>query len=136
MVQLSDVQLRITGKLITKDHSEEYDVLFIEGDDEPLAKRLDRIHYRYVSVCYWITEVAMTRSQVLEAHIKTVLGQAEARYSAVYSDVTGYLWTDQDLKIGGHDLLQELTSHVGKFVTLEIVIHSKPPAPELGYKAV
>ena len=38
----------------------------------------------------------------------------------MYSDYTGYLWTDENLKIGGHDLLDELKEDCGKWLFLTI----------------
>jgi hypothetical protein len=43
-----------------------------------------------------------------------------ATYRGVLSEYTGYLWTDEDLMVGGHDLLAELKSHLGKFCHLYV----------------
>jgi hypothetical protein len=33
------------------------------------------------------------------------------------------LWTDEDLNVGGHDLLEEIRSYLGKFIYLEVDVH-------------
>jgi hypothetical protein len=54
-------------------------------------------------------------------------GGHSIRYETHYSEITGYLWTDELLRIGGHDLLEELRSKVGKFCHLDIGFSRTPP---------
>ena len=49
------------------------------------------------------------------------IGGIEADFNPRYSEITGYLWTDEELNVGGHDLMAELKSNVGKWLILEIV---------------
>lgn len=45
----------------------------------------------------------------LEDHmIKTAMRHTEARFTHAYSDLTGYLWTNEDITCGGHDILREI----------------------------
>lgn len=45
----------------------------------------------------------------LEEHmIKTAMGATRATFSHAYSDLTGYLWTNEAIDVGGHDLLKEI----------------------------
>ena len=44
----------------------------------------------------------------------------DIEYSHAYSEYTGYLWTDEKLVIGGHDLLNEIKGNIGKYIHLEI----------------
>lgn len=89
--------------------------------DEPLAEFLeDKIKGRIVNVKYFIANVPETKAVLVENLIKTLYGDADVKYLEVYSEYTGYLWTDEDLNIGGHDLLAELKQNIGKFLYLEI----------------
>src|SRR5437868_3327415 len=55
-----------------------------------------------------------------------LLAQGRINHSH-YSEITGYLWTDENLMVGGHDLLDELRSHKGSFVHLEIAYSKDVP---------
>lgn len=117
------------------------DILFLDGDlddryeYEPLAETigddLER-HGRYASVRYWTADAPMGDEEIAEGAIRAMLGgEADAQYSPRYSDVTGYLWTDEDITVGGHDLLEELKSQAGRYCLLEIG-YAKEPAGENG----
>jgi hypothetical protein len=56
----------------------------------------------------------------LECGCDEMLGEGDATFGARYSEDTGYLWTDEELNVGGHDLLGELESHEGRYCLLEI----------------
>ena len=55
--------------------------------------------------------------------VKQVFGDVEADYTDRYNEVTGYLWTKEDFKVGGHDILTELYDSKNKFLYMEIQIH-------------
>lgn len=103
---------------------ENYDALFIGDTDGPIAEILqNEINGREVSVRYWISDTEKTKEQLQESLLKNLFGAVDAEYQDAYSDYTGYLWTDENLEIGGHDLLGELQSNIGKFIWLEIDVH-------------
>ncbi|WP_144106796.1 hypothetical protein [Paraburkholderia sp. BCC1886] len=111
------------GKLIERDHEEASDLLFIESLDEPLAEVLERdIAGKFVSVRYWITDKEVAREEAEIAFVHKLMGFANCDFGAHYSEATGYLWTDEDVMIGGHDLLNELRTYKGEWVILEIDI--------------
>ncbi len=75
----------------------------------------------YLSVKYWISEKELSLEEVKEEWIKKLLGISSAEFHQVYgSEWTGWMWTDQKLQVGGHNLLEELESFVGKYLYLEI----------------
>lgn len=116
-------QLIYKGIITEGDFGENYDALFI-GEGEPIAQILqDEINGREVSVRYWISDKEKTKEELQENFLKNLFGAVDAEYQDAYSDYTGYLWTDENLKIGGHDLLAELQSNLGKFIWLEIDVH-------------
>lgn len=112
--------------LITEGrYSEADDIIFLSDSTDPLGERLrDDIANKNVSARYWITETKMGRDEAISAFLKVLFGASDCEFCAVYTEETGYLWTDEECKIGGHDLLAELRSHVGKWLILEIDIHS------------
>jgi hypothetical protein len=127
------------GHLTQRDHGEAMDVLFLgDGEgrdpfaDEPLARRIADdmgAHGSYLSVRYWTSDAEMTDDGLRECAVRALFGDGEGtRYSAHYSEVTGYLWTDEDIMVGGHDLLAELESHLGRWCLLEIG-YSREPGP-------
>jgi len=47
-------------------------------------------------------------------------GEGEAEYEDVYTEWTGYLWTNESIHVGGHNLLREINSHLGRYLWMEI----------------
>lgn len=39
---------------------------------------------------------------------KVVMGDVSAQFSHAYSDLTGYLWTNEKIEVNGHDVLEEI----------------------------
>lgn len=112
--------LELNGKLEFGENN----VLFLSTNDDPIAETLNEtISGRNVSVRYWISDKEFTKAEAQESAFYTMLGYADTDYRVHYSEITGYLWTDEGVIIGGHDLLAELKSHVGSWLHLEIDIH-------------
>ena len=81
------------------------------------------------------TTVALrTAAELAENAVKMLAGAADADYTQHYSDITGYLWTDAECVVGGHDLLDELESNVGKWCHMTVTFHPEPPSPAVGGK--
>ena len=109
------------GLLAIPNQDKEYK--YDAWDEEFLARRIkdDMAKYgKYLSVQYWISDVALSEREIKECYLEQLYGIGKAKYNMHWSEDTGYLWTDEDLMVGGHDLLEELKSHVGKFVHMEI----------------
>lgn len=115
-----------SGTITVRSFGEDDDALFLDPTDphiEPLAGQVAKdieAHGNTVSVSYWIADGPRTLEQLIENDVKQLMGAADADYDQRYSDVTGYLWTDAELVIGGHDLLAELESEVGRWCRLSI----------------
>jgi hypothetical protein len=77
-----------------------------------------------LSVRYFISDSELDEDQLNLELMKTIYGNDidsdNVRFGVRYSEYTGYLWTDEDIMIGGHDLLEELKSHIGKYLWMEI----------------
>lgn len=130
------------GLLIKVSNGEEDDLLGLVGDtyqaSEPLAETIkDDIvqHGDYLSVRYYTSDKQMTLDELNEALFRTLYGEGEARYGMHYSEITGYLWTDEEINVGGHDLLEELKSYLGKWLHLEIEYTDQPKWPCALYRS-
>lgn len=122
------------GRIVVRDYGESTDVLFVddgsdEYDQEPIAEQIaDHMDAdgRWLSVNYYITDEPHPQEELLEAWLRTVIGASDVEFTVAWSDVTGYLWTDEKINVGGHDLLAELVSHAGRFIHLEITYAKEP----------
>jgi len=128
--------VRYRGILALHDWDEAMDVLFLDnperpGYDDPLAEivtdDIDR-HGRYLTVRYWTAGTSRSDDDMIEGALRELLGAGEAEFRNAYSEITGYLWTDEDIKVGGHDLLEELKAQAGRYCLLEIG-YSKEASP-------
>jgi hypothetical protein len=102
---------------------EDQEVLTLSSLDEPLAEELNWMCDKKVTVRYWLTDEPISRERADEIHSNILFGSMDAGVTSVYTECTGYLWTDEDLKVGGHDLLKIFKSAIGKFLILEVEVH-------------
>lgn len=117
------------GLLSLHSWGEAEDILFLSNLQEPLAEVLqDNIAHQTVTARYWITDKPATKEEAQENFVKEIMGATDCDFGSHYSELTGYLWTDEEIKIGGHDLMRELRSHVGKWLILEVEIHPEAPS--------
>lgn len=89
------------------------------------ASELEYLSRQVVTLRYYVSDVRQSADELFENFVKTLYGKVEADYGTHYSELTGYLWTDEKLNVGGHDIISELRSHVGKFIHLEIKVGKK-----------
>ena len=106
------------GWLKIDDYGEGMDILIL--DDEPLAMKFndEYLTEKYLSVSYYICSKEKTPSEAERNFVNKICGACECDYGDAYSDYTGYLWTDEELEVGGHNLIEELTSYDGKYCIL------------------
>jgi hypothetical protein len=114
---------RYRGTLRLGTYGEGDDILFLGDDGDPLAETIsddiDR-YGRYLTVRYWTADAPQGDEEIAEGAIRQLFGEGDARFRQAYSEITGYLWTDEDLNVGGHDLLAELGAQAGRYCLLEI----------------
>lgn len=116
--------LTYRGLLSKHSWGEADDILFLSSMSDPLAEQLQSdIVRKQVTARYWITDKEATKEQAQEHFVRQLVGAADCDFGSCYSEITGYLWTDEECKIGGHDVIAELRSHVGKWLILEIDVH-------------
>jgi hypothetical protein len=98
----------------------------VKLNGEPIAEELEYLSGEMVTVRYYISDKEATEEELREDFlINTLYGNLESEYGARYSEITGYLWTDDELNIGGHSLLDELESYDGKYICLIVEIDQK-----------
>lgn len=122
-------QLKFEGWIKVEDFVDAYDILVFYHDQlncEPLARILeDKIVNENVTVRYFISDHEAALEQIQTEYLTQLMGCAEVEYWSHYSEYTGYLWTDEEITIGGHDLLRELKSYDGKYLILLIDVSNK-----------
>lgn len=89
-----------------------------EEHDKTLTEKLDFLCDKRATVRYYTCDKEFEEDRADEYFIRSYYGDVYCDYSMHYSEYTGYLWTDEELRIGGHDLLQELYSHVGEYILI------------------
>lgn len=117
--------LIIQGLIQEKQHGQSDDSLFIGQETEPLTSYLkEKIVNKFVTVRYYISDTEKSKEELLENSIKLLSGSVDdVDYYDFYSDYTGYLWTNESLEIGGHDLEDVVRSNRGKYLYMEIDIY-------------
>src|SRR5688572_4497521 len=126
MITLERAPFIISGKIWEGEHGENYETLFIGYSSEPFSQRMKGICAgKFVTVKYWIDERELDLEDLKEETMKSICGAADCKYCHTYSELTGYLWTEDGTKVGGHDLLAELISNVGKYLYMEIKLGKK-----------
>lgn len=105
------------GWLRLGEVADDHETILLNG--EPIAEELSYISGNVVTVRYYLSDKEATEEELTEDFlINTLYGDMKSDYGARYSEYTGYLWTDDELNIGGHDLLAELEGADGKFLYL------------------
>ena len=117
----------IVSGLIHEPNSYADDTALLVGDS-PLSQQLEEIKNKFVTVRFFISDTEKTKQELLKDLILTISGSADVDYGNVYSECTGYLWTNDNLVIGGHDIIDMMCYHIGKYAYIEVDIHDTNPA--------
>lgn len=115
------------GWLALHHSGDSSDLLYITSVKYPLAEEIKNLlgwRKTQVSVRYIVSNKALSENERLDVEILQSIGEGKAEFGAHYNELTGYLYTDEEFKIGGHDLIVELKSSIGKWLWLEIQIHN------------
>ena len=100
----------------------------VAGSEFPFSKEMnDAIGWeeKYASVQMLTGNTPIDLEHLDETKIISMEGIVDSEYYHRYSDYTGYLWTDENFKCGGHDLIEILHSHKGEYIHLEIDLYTK-----------
>ena len=113
---------------------EDHETIKLSTKEEPLSEIIEediRLYGKYLSVSYFVSDKYIQEDQVVTEWLNTINGIGNAEYNMRYSEITGYLFTDEELIVGGHDLLEELESFIDKWIYLEIKYSKKPLTSKL-----
>jgi hypothetical protein len=97
-------------------YDDEEDTPFIS---KMVQRGMDRYGH-YTTVRYFASPSEFLENEAAERFIRALYGTVKAEYAVAYSEITGYLWTTDDFKVGGHDMIQELKSYLGQYLQLEV----------------
>lgn len=101
--------------------------------DQELGEYMKQFTDKMVTMRYWVNDRELTSVEhATELTLEQVMGAGgvDAKCHHHWSEVTGYLYTTEEAVVGGHDLIAELESCVGKFLLLEITVHEDAPNTE------
>lgn len=100
----------------------------IAVNDFPFTKEME-------SKCGWLDSYASIQmltgdtpidlDHIDETKIVSMMGEVDSEYYHRYSDYTGYLWTVEGFKCGGHDIPKILYSHMGEYIHMEIELYGR-----------
>lgn len=114
------------GQLSYQGHGEADEILFLSSVEDPFCEELLWMVGKNVTVRYWTTDTEVNKDEAIETTIAQAMGIGYGNFGACYSEATGYLYTNEHLEVGGHDLLGELQSHVGRWLILEVDYSEDP----------
>jgi hypothetical protein len=89
-----------------------------------MAKKIGWGDY-YASIRFVTADQSIDPTKVEEIIISSYYGNVDCEYYHRYSDYTGYLWTDEEFKVGGHDLIKILSNYIGKYIHMEIEMYKE-----------
>ncbi|MNM23084.1 hypothetical protein D3C81_334750 [compost metagenome] len=117
------------GKI--RDQYGEHCCLHVHAQE--LAEYMNQFAGKMVTMRYWVNDRELTSVEhATELTLEQVMGAGAVSASCTHhwSEVTGYLYTTENAQVGGHDLIAELESWVGKYLLLEITVHDESPTLE------
>lgn len=114
-----------TGLITEHSCGDPEDILFLSSVKRPLADELSwRMLRKIVTVRYWVSDQEITKEAAQDTVARELMGMASGKgFQVHYSELSGYLWTDENIVVGGHSLIDQLRSFVGKWLILEIETH-------------
>lgn len=95
-------------------------------DSFPFTKAMaEKIRWydSYASIQMLVGDTPIDINHIDETKVVSMMGEVESEYYHRYSDLTGYLWTDEGFKCGGHDIPKMLRSNMGKYIHMEIELY-------------
>lgn len=94
----------------------------------PLTKEMEhRIGWGscYASIQMLTGNTPIDLDHIDETKVVSMMGLTKSHYYHRYSDLTGYLWTEEGFKCGGHDIYRILASHDGEYIHMEIELYDE-----------
>lgn len=111
------------GKITYGPHDESEGEALMLGDHF-LTRLLEGYKGEKVFVAYVFSSKKITPGRFREMAILSAEGIANPVLAAHYSEITGFLWLDDECHVGGHDLAEIFGSHENEYGA--IVISREP----------
>lgn len=113
------------GRIEERDNGEGHDSLILTCGENHLilsdiVQEDIKCYGSYLSVRYFISNRSLELYELTESLLRKLTGIGDSEYEMCYSEITGYLYTHEGLKVGGHNLLVELRYNLGQYLHLEI----------------
>jgi hypothetical protein len=127
----------IHGELDSQSDSTDYICMHLDGDPLVDIHEIENLKHNVVTIRYWINNSPLTTvDQATEQTLMQTMGLLDPKINHAWSECTGYLWTEEHLKVGGHDILAEMWSlckfdrrnysdETKYFLLMEITVHEK-----------
>tara|TARA_R110000772_G_scaffold20466_2_gene56674 strand:- start:3731 stop:4147 length:417 start_codon:yes stop_codon:yes gene_type:complete len=124
--------IELIGK-INRDKSTRYDHEYCSmlciGDDPLSTVKIHKGSEVYIT--YYISDVMLTKEEFVEQNLLTLIGSIKKSFNHIYgTEWTGYMWTNEEFKVGEHDLFKELCGHHNKYCYLKIYVNN----PKIQYR--
>ena len=94
----------------------------------PFTKEMEnRCHWMgsYASIQMLTGDTPIDMDHIDETKIVSMMGEVSSKYYHRYSDYTGYLWTEEGFKCGGHDIPKILRGHMEEYIHMEIELYTR-----------
>lgn len=116
----------IKGQMTDSQSWADHDTIWVDGEE--LRQHTEQFLGKCVTVRYWVSDKPMeTVDDAVELTLKQVTGILSGCAVHHWSEVTGHLWSDEYLKVGGHDIFQELGTLIPDetpvYLLLEVTVH-------------
>lgn len=103
--------------------------VFLAEAVEEFIDNLRRLRGNYagserVTVGWHTSSVEKTHAELEMNLISTVLGAVDASFHHHYSDLTGYLWTTENINVSGRDIMKEMHLEDGHYLYLRAQLHT------------
>jgi len=105
----------------------------VQTSSYPIAPKMDALcgWGRFACVNFYLSDKLIdSPEKAKEEYIKSIVGGAEASYRHIHTSLTGYIGTRSEFKVGNHDILAILKSHIGEYIHMEIKIYHKDELPK------
>jgi hypothetical protein len=99
----------------------------------PIAPKMNSLcgWKKFACVNFYLSDKPIdSPEKAKEEYIKSIVGGAEVNYHHMHTSLTGYIGTRSEFKVGNHDILAILKSHIGEYIHMEIKIYNKDELPK------
>ena len=118
----------LNGKIEQCDDDDKFREVCIGGKN--VSREVEDFNNRVVKLKYYISNSIIDPNKVVEQMLSIFYeGKCEAEETYVYNTTwtAGIIGGDEVFEVGGHDIIKELKTHLGKYCHLEIELKPNNP---------